>query len=165
MHVDPGPTEMRTASPTAFKACGPRPDRTRGRVWLPRLMFLIILAVYIPLEAFDGDPEVGFDEAMLLTASSCITVTPNPPAPPGPRPPQNLPSVRFSMPAAEARVAPGPNNEGRGRLVCLRVSLLCARSRIAEPATPLEPHGSTLNRTHANALASDPRVAARAFVL
>ncbi len=84
-----------------------------------RLLTLIILCIYLPLEAFDGDAVVGFEEAVWQNSESCgpsnATVT--------------------QTPGAPDLLGPGAQR----LLQFLQASQLCARSRIVVEGGPLHP--------------------------
>ncbi len=84
-----------------------------------RLLTLIILCIYLPLEVFDGDAVVGFDEAVWQNSESCG--------------PSNA-TVTQTVGAPDL-VGPGAQDAP----LLLRASRLCGRSRIVGEGGPLHP--------------------------
>lgn len=100
---------------------------------LVRLIIVVGLWMYLPLEAFDGDAPVGFDNAVLRDCDffgrSDSGLTPTPSSPSGPPLWRALPASVLGAAALLPPVLPEvPDHQLRR----LRASCLCARSRLDE---------------------------------
>jgi len=124
-------------------------QQARGRSRVTRCLRLLLLAglwLYLPLEAFDAEADVGLDEAVLqdfgaLCASpSGSTLVPDSSA--GSPTWCTLRPVTLATAVPLSRASGDPVNR---QLWHLRASHLCARSRIAEPPSPLQQEVTTRN--------------------
>ncbi len=104
---------------TLLSADGRQVSRASRALWLLRLLVVIAICTYLPLEAFNGDAVVGFDEAVWQNCESFgpsnATVT--------------------QTPGAPDLLGPGAQR----LLQLLQASRLCARSRIVVEGGPLHP--------------------------
>ena len=130
-HKDPECSTMRRVYQVCDQASGRQGLSPSGR--LLRLLFLAVLWVYLPLEAFDADADVGLEDAVVQCGSprdlSQSSVTPGPPSPAGPA----IGPARLSVSWGAAASAPGALHGALDHQVrLLRASCLCARSRIGE---------------------------------
>ena len=124
-------------------------QQARGRSRVTRCLRLLLLAglwLYLPLEAFDAEADVGLDEAVLqdfgaLCASpSGSTLVPDSSA--GSPTWCTLRPVTLATAVPLSRASGDPVNR---QLWHLRASRLCARSRIAELPCPLQQQVRTRN--------------------
>ena len=103
------------------------------------LLVLATLCLYLPVEAFDSDKDVGFDDAIL---QSCLSVSPSKstgpvrlPIPAGP-PSRRLPSLlTLAVPGSLSPALAAPKHCQVQYLLAAR---LCARSRIAVTTPPTQ---------------------------
>ncbi len=100
-----------------------------GRCMWPAV--LAVMCLYLPLEAFEGDAHVGFDDACLNSAALILpcpnSVTPTPPSPIGPPVWHRLPSLSL---AVSDPLLPAFDEVVDSQVRRLMVSGLSARSRI-----------------------------------
>ncbi len=112
---------------------------------LAQVLFVGLLWLYLPLEAFDTDAEVGFGDAVIggygCLGDSPSSATPIPDSAVGAPSWRELPSVTL-LAALLPLYLPNSGADRQRRL--LLAARLCARSRIAEPPFgPQQPDTNT----------------------
>jgi len=134
-----------------------------GFVWLLRLLVLAGICIYVPVEAFDGDAEVGLDDALIQTFDSRLDfkgITSQHPTPPGPPAWHQVTSLGLMVGAP----APSPSSPAVCQTRLLRASRLCPRSRIGDAHSPPQEGVAPRGPDEADALLTASRPAGRAFI-
>ena len=101
------------------------------------LFLLALLCLYLPLEAFDGDADVGFQKGILQISDSLRSA----PSKSSSTPPERAASAieRYLLsepPRVTAPQNPAANVQTESCVCLLKTSRLCARSRIGESTRP-----------------------------